>query len=148
MTTIVSPVATYPVSSEANATGDIQRIKLITGAAGIDGGVVTTTNPFPVTAVFSPTSSALTPAAPATATAGVASGAMVAANASRRGLSIHNTSANRVFLAFGANAAALNRGIFLAPGGSWTMGQEDFTTLAVNAIAAAAGSTLSVQEWT
>ena len=73
---------------------------------------------------------------------------MVTALATRRGLSIHNTSANRVFLAFGANAAVLNRGIFLAPGGTWTMGAEDFTTLVVNAIAAAAGSTLSIQEWT
>ncbi len=148
MTTIVSPVATYPVSSEPDVNGDRQRIKIITGAAGVDGGVVTATNPFPVSVTFSPATSELSPSAPATATAGVASAQMVAALTTRRGLSIHNTSANRVFLAFDGNPATLNRGIFLAPGGSWTMGAEDFTLRAVNAIAAAAGSTLSIQEWT
>lgn len=91
--------------------------------------------------------SALTPLAPATATAGVASAQMVAANTNRRGLVISNTSANRVFLAFGSNNATLNRGIYLGPGGNWLMDQYTFTTQAVNAIAAAAGSTLSIQEY-
>lgn len=100
-----------------------------------------------VVATTSPSASALTPLAPATATAGVASGNIVAANSNRRGLVISNTSANRLFLAFGANNAVLNRGIYLSAGGVWVMDTYTFTTQAVNAIASGAGSTVSIQEF-
>lgn len=100
-----------------------------------------------VVATASPSASALTPLAPATATAGVGSGNIVGANANRRGLVVSNTSANRIFLAFGANNATLNRGIYLGPGGVWVMDTYTFTTQAVNAIASGAGSTVSIQEF-
>lgn len=100
-----------------------------------------------VTNTSTPTGSALTPLAPATATAGLASGNILAANANRRGLVISNTSANRIFLAFGSNNAVLNKGIYLSPGGVWEMESSTFTTQAVNAIASGAGSTVSIQEY-
>lgn len=94
------------------------------------------------------TKTALTPAAPANATVGVASAEAVAARTTRKGLVLVNTSANWIFLGFGANAAVVNKGISLSPnGGSWTMDEHTFTRQAVNAIAEAGGSNLGVQEY-
>lgn len=86
--------------------------------------------------------------APTAASVGAASGEVVAANSLRRGLILVNTSANRISLGIGATAV-LDSGITLmASGGSWSMGPEDFTTAAINAIASGAGSNLSIQEFT
>ena len=91
----------------------------------------------------------LTPSAPASATVGVASGQIVAANGARRGLVVINTSANTVSLAFGSNAAVLNSGITLnASGGTWEMDKDTYTVAAVNAIASGAASNVSIQEYT
>lgn len=68
-------------------------------------------------------------------------------NASRRGLVLVNTSANRISIAFGA-PAVLDSGITLYPeGGTFIMREDLFSTEAVNAIASAAGSNLAVQEF-
>ena len=91
----------------------------------------------------------LTASAPAAASVGVASAEAVAANPSRKALVLINTSANRISLAFGTEAAVLNSGITLFPsGGTWTMGPETFTTSAINAIAGGAASNVAIQEWT
>jgi hypothetical protein len=58
-----------------------------------------------------------------------------------------NTSAAWISLAFDT-AAILYSGVCLAPnGGSWTMGDLDFTTQELRAIASAAGSNLAIQEF-
>ena len=90
----------------------------------------------------------LTASAPTSASVGVASAQALAANTSRTGLIMVNTSANRISLGLGATAV-LDSGISLAAsGGAWTMGREDFTTAAINAIASAAASNLAIQEFT
>lgn len=99
----------------------------------------------PVSGTLS-TRTALTPAAPAAASVGVASAAAVAANASRKGLVVVNTSTNTISCT-GASAAVLNSGITLYPGGAWTMNEYTYTTGAIDCIASAAASNLSVQEF-
>lgn len=89
----------------------------------------------------------LTPSSPTAATVGASSGTAVAANASRRGLVLINTSNNRISLAFGATAV-LDSGITLYPGGVFEMDPYTFDTGAVNAIASAASSNLAIQEYT
>lgn len=90
---------------------------------------------------------ALTASSPTAASVGVASAAAVAANTSRKGLTLVNTSANTISLGFGA-AAVLNSGItLLANGGTFVMDKYTFTTAAVNAIAGGAASNLAIQEF-
>lgn len=89
---------------------------------------------------------ALTASAPTFATVGTSSASAVAANASRKGLTLVNTSANRISLGFGATAV-LDRGITLYPGGSFFMDEYSYSTAAINAIASAAASNLAVQEF-
>lgn len=89
----------------------------------------------------------LTPSSPTFATVGTSSASAVAANASRRGLVLTNTSANRISFGLGATAV-INRGITLIPFGVWVMEQYEFTTGAINAVASAASSNLCIQEFT
>lgn len=90
----------------------------------------------------------LTASSPTSVSVGVASGALVASNASRKGLIIRNLSSNTVSLNCAGGAAVLNSGITLSPGGEFQMGDYDFTTAAINAIASAAASTVAIQEYT
>lgn len=90
---------------------------------------------------------ALTASAPTAISVGVASAEAVAVNANRKGLLLVNTSVNYISLAFGA-VAVLYSGITLNPqGGSFWMDEYSFTTAQVRAIASAAASNLSVQEF-
>lgn len=88
----------------------------------------------------------LTPASPATASIGTTSSTPVAFNASRKGLTIVNVSINKVSFGLGV-AAVLNSGITLYPGGTWVMDDYTFTTASINAIAGAAASSISIQEF-
>ena len=90
--------------------------------------------------------SALTAAAPASASVGTSSAQALASNGSRKGAVFVNRSANTISLAIGA-AAVLNSGITLTPNGTWVMDDYTFATGAINAIASAASSTLSIQEF-
>jgi len=96
-----------------------------------------------------PQGATLTMSAPDAATVGAASAEAVAANTSRRYLLLVNTSSNVISLGFGSNAAVLHSGITLnANGGSYEISEAagNLTTQAINAIAGAAGSNLSIQE--
>lgn len=85
--------------------------------------------------------------APTNASVGVASAQVLAANPSRRGLILVNTSVNAISIAFD-QAAVLNSGITLAAnGGSFTMTVPSFNQGAINAIAAGAASNLAIQEF-
>jgi hypothetical protein len=89
----------------------------------------------------------LTASSPTFATVGTSSSVVKSANASRTGLTLTNTSANWIYLAFGV-AAEVGKGIPLAGnGGSYSMGEYDFTTQEVRAIASAASSNLAIQEY-
>lgn len=93
--------------------------------------------------------SALTPSAPTAASVGTSSAQAVAANASRKSVTLINTSGNDISFGFGANAAVLNSGITLkANGGVFVMDENTFTVLAINAIAGGAASNLAIQEYT
>lgn len=86
--------------------------------------------------------------APVAVSVGVVSAEAVTINASRKGLILVNTSTAYISIAFGA-AAVLYSGITLNPsGGSFCMDEYSFTTAQVRAIASAAASNLSVQEFT
>lgn len=98
------------------------------------------------TAIYIQNATDLTPAAPTAATVGVASASAVAANASRRGLVLVNTSINRISLGFGSTAV-LDSGITLYPGGVFEMDMHTFDLGTVNAIASAASSNLAIQEY-
>jgi len=72
----------------------------------------------------------------------------VAANLDRLGLVLTNLSNSTIYIAFGANAAVLNRGIVLTPnGGVWTMDEYNFTNERITAIANTANSILAIQEF-
>lgn len=132
---------TPTVATEAIGGTHHQLIKIEHGDAG-SATPASLTNPLPITA-----QTPLTPAAPTFATVGVASAQALAANASRKGLTIVNTSPNQVSLGLGA-VAVLGSGITLMPsGGVWEMDGPTCTTAAINAIAAAAGSNLAIQEF-
>lgn len=88
----------------------------------------------------------LTANAPTTATVGVASASALASNAGRDGVIIVNVSVNKVCLGLGSTAV-LNSGICLLPGGTWTMDAFSFSTGTINAIASAASSVISIQEF-
>jgi hypothetical protein len=92
------------------------------------------------------TKTALTVNSPTAATVGVASAQALASNASRKGLIAVNTSNATISCAIGS-AAVLNSGITLAPGAAFTMNEYTFGTGAMNCIAGAAASNLSLQEF-
>lgn len=104
----------------------------VSGTATVTGTVSTKTD--------------LAPASPAAVSVGVASAALVASNATRRGLVLVNTSTARVSLGFGV-AAVLDSGITLYPGDSFSMDEYSFDTGAINAIASAAASNVAIQEF-
>lgn len=87
-----------------------------------------------------------TAASPTTASVGVASATVVAANPNRAGLVFVNLSANTISFAVDG-AAVLNSGISLTQNGVWEMDPWTFTRGALMAIAGGAASTLAIQEW-
>jgi hypothetical protein len=93
------------------------------------------------------TKTALTALAPTVVSVGIISALAVAANASRKGLILINTSSNNISFGIGVNAAVLNSGITLTPNGVWDMAEYDYVTSAINAIASGAASNLCVQEF-
>lgn len=90
---------------------------------------------------------ALTASSPTAATVGTSSAQAVASNANRKGLILVNTSANIIYLAFGATAV-VGSGLTLSAGAGFIMDAFCFTTAAVNAIASGASSNLAIQEFT
>lgn len=88
----------------------------------------------------------LTSSSPTASTVGTSTILVLAANANRKGLILTNTSTSKIFLGLGASAI-LNSGIVLYPGGSWTMDEYNFTTVAINAIASITSSNLAIQEF-
>lgn len=120
--------------------------RLSDGAAFYKATTPTDTQPVSLAAAVTIAKTDLAPAAPTAASVGVASAQAVAANGSRKGLVLVNTSVNRISLGFGATAV-LDSGITLYPGGVFNMGEYDFDLGAVNAIASAAASNLAIQEY-
>lgn len=96
--------------------------------------------------LFTTSKNPLTASSPTSATVGVASAQAVATNANRKGLVLINTSINKISFGIGV-AAVLNSGITLYPGGVWVMDEFNLATGAINAIAGAASSNLSIQEF-
>lgn len=117
--------------------------------AGVSNVHVTNLNATALLATVSGTVSTktpLTPNAPFTVSVGVSSGVFLAANTSRKGLCIVNTS--NATESFGlAATAVLNSGITLYPGGTWCMDEFSYMTGAINAIAGTASSGAAGQEF-
>lgn len=130
---------TYTVGGE-----ELQAV-VLNSSAGDEIGTVANPLRAEVVGTIS-TKTDLAPSAPAAVSVGVASGVAVAANASRKGLILTNTSTATISLGFGA-AAVLNSGVTLYPSGVFCMGEYDFDTGDINAIASAAASNLAIQEF-
>lgn len=121
-----------PSGSPGTPSGGILTIQGVTGAT-----------PVPTTS-----KTALTPSAPATASIGVASTTVIAANASRKGLVIQNTSSlATVSLHLNNGSAVLSSGITLYPHDIWYMDEYSFTVAQVNAISSIAATPVSIQEF-
>lgn len=88
----------------------------------------------------------INPQPPATASVGVASSTLVAANTDRVGLVVINAQAGTISLGLKGNPAVLNSGITLLPGGVWVMDDYTYTNEAITGIAYATGS-VAVQEF-
>lgn len=93
--------------------------------------------------------SPLTAAAPATVSAGVTSGTLIASNANRKGLVVINTSTlGTISLNLVNGSAVLNSGITLYPHDVWYMDGFTFTTAQINVIASLAATSVGLQELT
>jgi hypothetical protein len=126
--------------------GNPLSVNIITGAPGQQIVVGAGTAAAPSGGVLTVQGPIQTGNAPAAVTVGVSSGAAVAANSSRTGLALVNTSANIISIGFGANSAVLYSGITLYPAGSLTLNILDGCQQAITAIASAAASNLAIQE--
>jgi hypothetical protein len=93
------------------------------------------------------TKSILTPSNVAQGTISTSSTVIVASNASRKGLTLVNTSNNAVSLAFGTTAV-LNSGVVLNTYGAFYMDEYSFSTASVAGISSGTGAILGVQEYT
>ena len=134
----VSGSVTVVARSVAFPSGDTA-VTALAANSGVDIGDVDVT---------SVAYTALTYAAPTSASVGTSTTVVLAANASRKWASVVNDSANVVYLAVG-NSAVLNTGIRLnANGGSVTFGGDNLTTQAINGISGTAASVVTVQEAT
>lgn len=120
------------------APGSVQDVNM----TELNGAPVSASNPLPVS-----TKANLAAQAPTSASVGVTSAQVVAANVARKGLVLTNNSTANISIAFDGNAAVSGSGIVLYPGGVFFMDEYMFTTASVNAIATAAASNLGVQEW-
>lgn len=137
----------------ANDSTGVLTVKQATGSnlhTVVDSGTITTVSTITaVTSITNPvsTKTALTASSPTAASVGTSSAQAVAAAATRKGLILTNTSANKISLGFGATAV-LNSGVTLYPGGVFVMDEYNFHVGAINAIAGGAASNLAVQEFT
>lgn len=89
----------------------------------------------------------LTGSAPANASVDVASGQVLAANSSRKGFVLVNTSAAWIYIGIG-NDAESGKGVALAPNGGTMNAVGQTARTAINALATVAGSNLAIQEFT
>ena len=89
----------------------------------------------------------LTGNAPSAVSVGATSGLILAANTSRKGLVLCNTSNADMSLCFKVNSAVLYSGITILAGASWTMTKDTFTTDAIYGIASAGSSNMGIQEF-
>lgn len=78
---------------------------------------------------------------------GTSTTVVLASAGTRKGCVITNVGANRVTLNFGGDAV-LDTGLTLMPGATFTMGEYDFSTAAINGIAATAATDVSVVQFT
>jgi hypothetical protein len=103
----------------------------------------------PAVAVSLGTHPDLVAAAPTAAAVGVASGAVIAANANRKGLVLTvTTPGRRVSFGLDGAPAVLDSGITLyGPGGVWKMDKETFTTGEVRGISDVAATNVAIEEF-
>jgi hypothetical protein len=86
--------------------------------------------------------------APINAIVGTSSSQIVPANPMRKGIIITNTSdTNKICLAFGSNAAEVEKGVCLYPHGVLSFDQYLYTQESINAISSALGIVVTIQEF-
>ena len=142
-----------PRGGQRSADGTSRGLGDVSNRHGVGGAgiprVTVSSDSFPATQAVSGTvntKNALTGNSPAVGSVGVASASLLAANASRKGCVITNTSVNNISLGFGA-AAVLGSGITLPPWGVFQMDEYMFSVAQIFAIASAAASSVAVQDW-
>lgn len=123
--------------------GDYEQLQMSAGRLWTSA---TVTNTVTTTGTATITKTALTPSSPTAATVGATSASALAANASRKGLILTNTSNNTISLGLGT-AAVLYSGITLTAFSVWVMDEYSFCTSEIFAIASAASSNLAIQEF-
>ncbi len=84
--------------------------------------------------------------APTTASVNTTSTLILAANTSRTGLYLSNTSTQQISLGFNGNAAAYQNGITLFPGEKFWMDASSFSTGAIYAITSGSTTYIGIQE--
>jgi len=137
-----------PLSQTSQLDGLGAEIVAGEGTAGVPtGGIVTVQGVTGGLPVATTSITALTPGTPTSVTSGLTSSVLVAANTARKGLVITNLSANHISLNLLNGTATLSAGITLYPGWIWQMDNFTFTTNGITVVASAAGSTVSVQEF-
>lgn len=134
------------IPTGANTIGAISNTSF-TATQATGTNLHTVVDNFPASQPTTITKVSLTASAPTSVSVGVASGVILAANASRKGAVFTNLSSARISFNLAAGAAVLNSGITLLPGGVFVMDEYTFTNAAVNGIASVAASALSVQEF-
>lgn len=128
------------VASDDISGQQYQRTKLTLGADGVNDGDVADGNPLPVKP------RAITWNAPTFVSVGIADTIVLTATAARKGAVFVNDSTNVIYLGIGA-AAVVSSGIRLNPlGGAYEINAENLNVQAINAIATAAASNLTVHE--
>lgn len=107
------------IATETISAQEFQRVKLVTGASGTDGGNVTPANPLPTQPI--PFSGGLTDRSGTTSNVAGTSTQAMAANSSRRYLLVQNPvdAAETLYVNVGAPASAVsNNSVELSPGAS------------------------------
>lgn len=117
-----------------------------TAAVAADPALVVTLSPNTSAGANIGTKVPLTANAPFAVSVGTSTTTVLAANASRKGLTLVNNSAAKVYIAFGT-AAVLGSGILLLPGGVFYMDEYSYSQAAVNGIASLAASSTTGQEF-
>ena len=130
------------IATDDFTTAKAQRVKLMLGATGIDGGNISPSNPVPV--YFPP--AAHTSKSGAITTGGVAQ-VLAAANTSRKGFCLQNLSAGNLYINVITTAAISNGSLLLTPGSYYESPFGGCSGAAISIIGPTTGQSFFAEEW-
>jgi hypothetical protein len=133
------------VTLNTGATANVR--EHFTQIVGSNSGNLVEANAVNQLFVIGRSASGLTPNAAGSANVSTSSAQVLGVNANRTGFVCTNLATNNIYLAFNGNAAALNSGVALLPGASFSMDDYSYTTGQINAISTSVTNALSYQEF-